>query len=513
MSTMSKLVLKRYLMYKLAAQQHAFPRGSTLHGVCTERCVYLWKARPPSHKSWHKDHGITGFFQDDTLPNYLTERVSIFVGWNDASPAVPWETEEETQLRVEEADQFSQSAIASKALSHASLKRLPVGEIDLTDSAAAGSLTSGDMWDVDGGGKRARFQEIIHLPPAAPHSIRPATSVDPFPIRAPPASKGGLLQYAPAPIRVGTGQLPFGRPISIPSPIETFNPFQPSSAHANPKYTTMYSPEKQNPYSLVVCDANSDARRSLCTLLEPSAHTSATTDWTFMDIHHGSKNVRAQAKLSCLLVIHDFQWQGVVHDNQAVPEEWKLFPGPLFFQFRDQFFGSASATKDAIDWLRSEYRQDLQTRLADRRLRPAIEDAFWIKDVFEDFRTGNWGFNHPIQQADVDSHFTIFSFILSVVKSAQWPPRLPPDGLSIGAMMQLSRNVLWFFDLVLAQPGQSGSLFLDFSLLGQALLHQFEYLDQRELGDQWDASPASRHSHSFYFLLATHRLLCEMHRC
>jgi hypothetical protein len=112
----------------------------------------------------------------------------------------------------------------------------------------------------------------------------------------------------------------------------------------------------------------------------------------------------------------------------------------------------------------------------------------------------------------VNNSFSIFAFILLVDKTASWPPRIPSDGLTIDDMIQLGKNVLWFMDLVLAQPGQTGSLFVNFSLLGAALVHQFELLDQRDLRAQWDASASSWKRHSYAFLISTHRLLAEMHR-
>jgi hypothetical protein len=141
-------------------------------------------------------------------------------------------------------------------------------------------------------------------------------------------------------------------------------------------------------------------------------------------------------------VIHDYEWSGISDTNKVVAEEWKLFPGPLFHQFRDRFFGHASSTRNALDWIRNEYREDVQTRVADQRLHPNIVDAFWCSNLFEDFCMGNWGFTHPLQQEDVDRHFTVFAFILSVAKDATWPPRIPVDGLSIETMMQLGKNVL-----------------------------------------------------------------------
>jgi hypothetical protein len=274
----------------------------------------------------------------------------------------------------------------------------------------------------------------------------------------------------------------------------------------------MYSPEKRVAHEVARRDPSADARRSLRGLLGLSASSSAATDWTFTNVHQGSKSVRAHAKFSSLLALHDFAWTGFVNGDEAVPEEWKLFPGPLFSHFRDRFLGPTSTTSDAIDWTRNEYREDQQTRLADHRLRPNILDAFWCKEVFEDFRLGKWGFNHPIQAADVDNSFSIFAFILSVDTTASWPPRIPSDGLPLDDVIQLAKNVMWFLDLALAQPGQSGSLFLNFSLLGAALVHQFELLDQRDLRVQWDASATSRRRHSYVFLISVHRLLAEMHR-
>jgi hypothetical protein len=64
----------------------------------------------------------------------------------------------------------------------------------------------------------------------------------------------------------------------------------------------------------------------------------------------------------------------------------------------------------------------------------------------------------------------------------------------------------------MAQPGQPGSLFLDFSLMGEAVNHQFELLDHRGLAQQWDASPDSKSRHSYAFLFCLHRLMAEMHR-
>jgi hypothetical protein len=108
---------------------------------------------------------------------------------------------------------------------------------------------------------------------------------------------------------------------------------------------------------------------------------------------------------------------------------------------------------------------------------PTFLMPFWCKEVFEDFCFGKWGFNHPIQAADVDNSFSIFAFILSVDKTASWPPpRIPSDSLTIDDMIQLGKNVLWFMDLALAQPGQTGSLFINFSLVGAALVLQLSCL-------------------------------------
>jgi hypothetical protein len=532
LSRMTKTILKRFLAYEEGAKLHAFPEGSTLHGTCAAKCVYLWKARPPSHRAWHKDHGIAGFIKNETLPSYFHDRVEIVHGWNDKSLEIPWETEEETRLRLEESDTLSNSALAEQAIEHAGKKRPPVTVVDLSGSAAApGSMASGDMWDVEGrtnNSKRVRstasipltgtalpstddFQRIGHEdpPPDMPLESRRIAN------NAPPAAKPAPVQYAPALARVDTGSLPFGRPREPPTSDQSFNPFQSSFPQSMPIYTKLHSPVKGSIHDLTGSDVSSSARRQLRSLLDASAGTmaaAAATDWTFRNVHEGNKSIRAYAKFSSLLAIHDVEWQGFIQGQQAVPEEWKIFPGPLYHQFRDRFFSLSSTTKDAISWIQAEYRSDRQTRLADPRLRPDIQDNFWCKEVFEDLRQGNFGFHHPIQQSDVDNNFSIFAFILSIDKTAVWPPRLPQNGFSIEEMLQLGRNVLWFFDLAMTQPGQSGSLFLTFSLLGEALLHQFELLDHRDLRDQWNASSASRRNHSFFFLLWTHRLLAEMQR-
>ena len=321
-----------------------------------------------------------------------------------------------------------------------------------------------------------------------------------------------LSQYAPAQSRIGRGNTPFGRAVAAPSSLGAFNPFPAGSSELAPRYTpTLHSPDKRLLHSVVGRDSASEVRRSLKALLEqPLGTPSSNVTWTFTDVHSGSKHVRAFAKLSCLLAIHDVQWSGTVPEVGEVPEQWKLFPGPLFDQFRDRVFSPASSPTDVIEWLRSEYRQDVQERPADRRLRPKIANPFWRKELFDAFRLGQWGFAFPLSQRDIDSSFTIFAFLLSVDSAATWPPRIPADGLTVASMAQLGRNILWFFDLALAQPGQSGSLFLDFSLFGEAMARLFDFLDHHGLADQWDATPDSRRRHTYAFLFWIHRLLAEM---
>jgi hypothetical protein len=84
-----KLILKRFLLYKQAAHQHAFPLCSTLHGMSLERSVYLWIARPPKIQSWHKDLGIASFIKPDSLPSYFRDHVMIYVAWNGPAPICP----------------------------------------------------------------------------------------------------------------------------------------------------------------------------------------------------------------------------------------------------------------------------------------------------------------------------------------------------------------------------------------------------------------------------------------
>jgi hypothetical protein len=152
----------------------------------------------------------------------------------------------------------------------------------------------------------------------------------------------------------------------------------------------MHSPEKRSTHAIGLRESGTDVRRSLKALLEPQSSGTSSTQWTFTHIHLGSRSSRAHAKLSCLLAIHEVQWGGFINGNQQVPEEWKLFPGPLWDQFHERFFGSTSTTKDALEWIKGEYRQDQQERLADHRLHPNIEDAFWNKEFFDALRSGNW---------------------------------------------------------------------------------------------------------------------------
>jgi hypothetical protein len=219
--------------------------------------------------------------------------------------------------------------------------------------------------------------------------------------------------------------------------LETFNPFPAEAAASIPRYSSMHSPEKRSTHAIGIRESRTDVRRSLKALLEPQSSGTSSNQWTFTDVHLGSRSARAHAKLSCLLAIHDVQWEGFINGNQQVPEEWKLFPGPLWDQFREHFFGSTSTTKDALEWIKGGYHQDQQEHLTDHRLCPNIEDAFWNKEFFDALRSGNWSTSHSLQQNDVDDQFSVFAFILSVDKSATWPPRIPSNGIAIADMVQL----------------------------------------------------------------------------
>jgi hypothetical protein len=167
-SRMTKTVLKRFLSYEERAKLHAFPPGTTLHGTCAAKCVYLWKARPPMHRSWRKDHGIAGFIKNNSLPLYFHDRVEILQGWNTQSLEIPWETTEETQLHLDNADTLSQSALATQVVrqvvQQVGKKRPPMDMVDLSGASAPdGSVHSGDVWDLDG--RRKRFREHNSHPP------------------------------------------------------------------------------------------------------------------------------------------------------------------------------------------------------------------------------------------------------------------------------------------------------------------------------------------------------------
>jgi hypothetical protein len=118
-SRMSKIVLSHYLQYKAQGIEHAFPVGSTQHGASTARCSYLWKACPPLHKSWHRDHGISSLVPNELLPPYFQDRVEILQGWNQVAVALSWESEEETQVRIDEGETMSNSVLTEEAMQHA----------------------------------------------------------------------------------------------------------------------------------------------------------------------------------------------------------------------------------------------------------------------------------------------------------------------------------------------------------------------------------------------------------
>jgi hypothetical protein len=133
------LILKQFLQYEKAARLHAFPIGSQLHGTCIERSVYLWIVRPPQIKSWHCDLGIAGFIKPSTLPAYFRCRVTIYVAWNKAAPLAPWETNEETQIRLSEDDVFENIELASQIMQHTGRKRPASGPpVDVITLASSG---------------------------------------------------------------------------------------------------------------------------------------------------------------------------------------------------------------------------------------------------------------------------------------------------------------------------------------------------------------------------------------
>jgi hypothetical protein len=225
-----------------------------------------------------------------------------------------------------------------------------------------------------------------------------------------------------------------------------------------------------------------------------------------------NKPKRGLAALSFATVLHDVSWEGTTSRGEPIPEKWKLFPGVLYPPFREKFFGAASTGSDASEWVRHEYRQDQLVRDFSSlpMLQSQFEDVFWGKDVFEHIRDGKWGSYHPANAADLSQNFSVFAFILSVVPGSSWPPKFPADGLTSQQMSQLGKNLMWFLDLATTQAdigSGPASLFLGYSLLGQALQHQFQLLSLPGLRTQWDASRSSRLSHSFAFLSDAHKLL------
>jgi hypothetical protein len=98
----------------------------------------------------------------------------IFVAWNEPAPIIPWESDEEAQLRLSEEDVFEQSDIASQVISHAGRKCAPpppqhpppVEEVITVASSATGATSdSGNLWDLldSRDTKRTRFRDPASL--------------------------------------------------------------------------------------------------------------------------------------------------------------------------------------------------------------------------------------------------------------------------------------------------------------------------------------------------------------
>jgi hypothetical protein len=55
--------------------------------------------------------------------------MEILQGWNAQSIELPWETEEETNLRIDEEDVLSNSALTKQAIKFAGKKQAPVWKL------------------------------------------------------------------------------------------------------------------------------------------------------------------------------------------------------------------------------------------------------------------------------------------------------------------------------------------------------------------------------------------------
>jgi hypothetical protein len=52
----------------------------------------------------------------ELLPPYFHDRVEIVQGWNSIAVALPWESEEETRVRIDESDTMSNIVLAAEAV-------------------------------------------------------------------------------------------------------------------------------------------------------------------------------------------------------------------------------------------------------------------------------------------------------------------------------------------------------------------------------------------------------------
>jgi hypothetical protein len=433
LASMPKTTLAHYLSCEANIIKYAFPKGCTLHGAVAEACPYMWIFRPPKYTTWLTKFGFNGFIDLATLPPYFSDFLIVHMKWKEAEAwQLPLETLDESQARLDEADEMEYSSLATSIANQVAAATSAAGKRKAVpaDAAVARRDTHSSFGDsgldlLDGSVAKA-LKKPMHAPgmAAPPEAPVPEVQFERV-IPAPAAAAAHPTFFRPAFGERHGSIRPFGKGRGEPHSPKRFDPFSSATDSSKPAYTSFHSLAKESHNDIIMPASAPSALRSLGGPL--TASLKSTTDWTFDSVHVDNKLKRGFASLSFATVMHDVTWEGFTSNGDAIPEQWKLFPGVIYPSFRDKFFGASSSGADACEWLRQEYRQDQLARTFGTQplLQCHFADAFWCTDVFENLHNGKWGSYHPVTEADISQNFSVFAFLLSVVPLSSWPPKLP----------------------------------------------------------------------------------------
>ncbi|MGH3053955.1 MAG: hypothetical protein ACRDL7_03135, partial [Gaiellaceae bacterium] len=181
----------------------------------------------------------------------------------------------------------------------------------------------------------------------------------------------------------------------------------------------------------------------------------------------------------------------------------RLFPGPIWTEWRDMVHGSATDA-DAANWLMKHERADRNDRHA--WFSPSISSGFFHSKAFALFRSGQWQLHAEIhKEEDVTLFFTPYCFIITLEGRA-FPPKYPSHGIDIADARQVITNILWIFDIATQAPSTDrgapsvAQSFVETTLIGDQLVEFRRVLEDRGLRRQWEGDGATqlRHTHVFF---------------